>query len=183
VCRTQLLNFKVRMKAATPAEAAEVTAVRRADGNKLKPAWDSQGFRKLLVLLTAVGKLLALHNGDGRVVWSNFLSAGGALPPHALFMARTPPEDDVAPELLAVQTVQGVGGAATRLTTLDAWTGATLAAKELPFVASRILQTSMVRVSEKGVRDGGGDEPTPFNRRGREMHPRESRCRERQRWS
>lgn len=72
----QLLNLKLRMKVASPVEAAEVTAARRSDGNKLKLAWDAQGFRKLLVLLTDVGKLLALHNGDGRVVWSTFLSQG-----------------------------------------------------------------------------------------------------------
>jgi hypothetical protein len=69
-------------------------------------------------------------------------AAGGAPPPHALLMARTPPEDDVAPELLAVQTL--AGGVTTRLTTLDAWTGATLHTVELPFAASRILQTSLV---------------------------------------
>lgn len=31
---------------------------------------DANGFRKLIVVLTSAGKALALHNGDGRVVWA-----------------------------------------------------------------------------------------------------------------
>ena len=31
---------------------------------------DPNGFRKLIVALTSAGKALALHNGDGRVVWA-----------------------------------------------------------------------------------------------------------------
>ena len=36
---------------------------------------DHNGFRKLLIVLTKEGKLLALHSGDGYIVWSQLLHA------------------------------------------------------------------------------------------------------------
>eukprot|EP00873_Tetraselmis_striata_P009798 jgi/Tetstr1/430062/TSEL_019920.t1 len=59
--RKQILTLK---------EAAELSELRLAGSDKMLSTPDSAGFRKLLVVLTAAGKLLALHNGDGHVVWS-----------------------------------------------------------------------------------------------------------------
>ncbi len=39
----------------------------------------ADGFRKQLVVLTASGKVLALHNGDGRLLWSLDFGRGAAL--------------------------------------------------------------------------------------------------------
>lgn len=54
---------------------AELMRERRSHGEKLKFAWDSQGFRKLVVVLTRAGKVLGLHNGDGRAVWTQMIGA------------------------------------------------------------------------------------------------------------
>jgi len=68
--RLQLLQLKLRMRLATAEDQAELSGERRSHGEKMKETWDSQGFRKIIVVLTRPGKLLALHNGDGRVMWS-----------------------------------------------------------------------------------------------------------------
>lgn len=55
-------------------ELAEIQRMRLKNSEKTKMTRDHNGFRKLLVVLTRAGKVLALHTGDGRIVWSLLLS-------------------------------------------------------------------------------------------------------------
>ena len=50
----------------------------------------ADGFRKQIVVLTAGGKVLALHNGDGRLLWSLDFGPAAALSRLALW--RVPHE-------------------------------------------------------------------------------------------
>jgi hypothetical protein len=67
--------------------------------------------------MTRPGKLLALHNGDGRVMWSVMTAKRGdrsagvttgatgqraskAAAPAVLLISRVPPEEHVAPEVI-----------------------------------------------------------------------------------
>lgn len=59
---------------ASPEDMAVIQALRLQSSEKSKLTRDHNGFRKLLIALTKAGKVYALHSGDGRVVWSIFLS-------------------------------------------------------------------------------------------------------------
>lgn len=54
-------------------EMAAIQGMRLKDSKKNKMTRDHNGFRKLIIVLTKAGKVLALHTGDGRVVWSLLL--------------------------------------------------------------------------------------------------------------
>lgn len=60
---------------ASPDELATIQAIRLKNSEKNKMTRDHNGFRKLIIVLTRAGKVLALHTGDGRVVWSVLLPA------------------------------------------------------------------------------------------------------------
>eukprot|EP00271_Cylindrocystis_brebissonii_P014454 TRINITY_DN357_c0_g2_i14.p1 TRINITY_DN357_c0_g2~~TRINITY_DN357_c0_g2_i14.p1 ORF type:complete len:1028 (+),score=203.40 TRINITY_DN357_c0_g2_i14:1032-4115(+) len=66
------MRAKVALLLGTPEEQAEVRQRQLRDPAKVAPTRDHNGFRKILVLLTACGKLLGLHNGDGRILWTYF---------------------------------------------------------------------------------------------------------------
>ncbi|XP_042445968.1 ER membrane protein complex subunit 1-like [Zingiber officinale] len=68
------LKIKGTLMLATPQEVAEIQAIRLKSSQKSKMTRDHNGFRKLIIVLTRAGKVLALHTGDGRVVWSVLLS-------------------------------------------------------------------------------------------------------------
>lgn len=42
------------------------------------PYRDTNGFRKLIVILTATGKVFGLHSGDGRILWTHNTAAAAA---------------------------------------------------------------------------------------------------------
>ncbi|KAH7293959.1 hypothetical protein KP509_28G050000 [Ceratopteris richardii] len=77
------LKLKTALMVASVEEAAAVQALRLKSTDKTKMSRDHNGFRKLLVVLTKTGKLYTLHTGDGRIVWSSFISgfrrSGGKL--------------------------------------------------------------------------------------------------------
>ena len=53
------------------AEQIAIIQTRRLNNaEKTKMTKDHNGFRKLLIVLTKAGKLLALHSGDGLILWS-----------------------------------------------------------------------------------------------------------------
>ena len=73
---------------------------------------DANGMRKLIVAATAPGKVLALHNGDGRVVWAARYDA--AAPPTHLLRWRAFHDLTHAPQLLLARAAAGAsadGGA------------------------------------------------------------------------
>eukprot|EP00873_Tetraselmis_striata_P009215 jgi/Tetstr1/429479/TSEL_019386.t1 len=99
--RKQILTLKVQMGVAAVEEAAELSELRLAGSDKMLSTPDSAGFRKLLVVLTAAGKLLALHNGDGHVVWS--LSFGVAAAPQVLRLWQEPHSLKVSPKVMVMR--------------------------------------------------------------------------------
>jgi hypothetical protein len=84
----QLVALKAQVGLATPIETAAVERYRALTSNRLRPTRDPDGFRRQLVVTTASGKVLALHTGDGRVLWS--LDFGAAAAPKKLAPWRTP---------------------------------------------------------------------------------------------
>ncbi|XP_057522936.1 uncharacterized protein LOC130802853 [Amaranthus tricolor] len=68
------LKLKGTLMLASPEDMAAIQALRLQSSEKSKLTRDHNGFRKLLIALTKAGKVYALHSGDGRVVWSIFLS-------------------------------------------------------------------------------------------------------------
>lgn len=92
-----LLPLQVQFQVAKPHEVEELTELRAALSDRNAPTrcvqdgpWctgcsgkrthtrashtradrDSRGFRKLILATTTCGKVVALHNGDGHVVWA-----------------------------------------------------------------------------------------------------------------
>lgn len=61
-------HFLTSCHCAAPSAAA---AEHHSDNNL--PFRDTNGFRKLIVLLTASGKVFGLHSGDGRILWTHTL--------------------------------------------------------------------------------------------------------------
>ncbi|CAA6666006.1 unnamed protein product [Spirodela intermedia] len=69
-----LLKVKGTLMLANAEDLAAIQRMRLKSFEKTKMTRDHNGFRKLLVVLTRAGKVLALHTGDGRIVWSLLLS-------------------------------------------------------------------------------------------------------------
>ena len=76
--RAQLLTLKAQLMLASEEEVAEVEAYKAATSDRLRPTRDPDGFRKQVVVLTAGGKVAALHNGDGRLLWAADFGGGAA---------------------------------------------------------------------------------------------------------
>lgn len=68
------LKLKATLFLANVEELDVVQSIRLNSAEKTKMVRDHNGFRKLLIVLTKAGKVLALHTGDGRIVWSVLLS-------------------------------------------------------------------------------------------------------------
>eukprot|EP00887_Chlorella_sp_A99_P006353 scaffold3.g6353.t1 len=90
--QVQALILKAQMRLATPEEAAAVEAHRARTSDRLRPTRDPDGFRKQIVVLTRGGVVAALHNGDGRLLWTLDFGGGGprAAPPRRLAPWRVP---------------------------------------------------------------------------------------------
>eukprot|EP00879_Flechtneria_rotunda_P012472 GHRR01013024.1.p1 GENE.GHRR01013024.1~~GHRR01013024.1.p1 ORF type:complete len:683 (+),score=278.61 GHRR01013024.1:59-2050(+) len=69
--RLQVLSVMVQFHICSEIEKAEYYELRHALSDNNLPYRDTNGFRKLIVLLTAPGKVLALHSGDGRIAWTS----------------------------------------------------------------------------------------------------------------
>ncbi|KAL5202087.1 hypothetical protein ABZP36_013039 [Zizania latifolia] len=120
-----MLKLKGTLMLASADELAAIQALRLKNSEKNKMTRDHNGFRKLLILLTKAGKVIALHTGDGRIIWSNLLpslraSKSGEMPsalriyqwqvPHHRVMRENPSilvvgrsgTDSAAPGVLSV---------------------------------------------------------------------------------
>lgn len=75
IAQGHILRLKATLFLANPDELAAVQLAKLNPADKSKLTRDHNGFRKLLVVLTKSGKILALHTGDGRVVWSLLISS------------------------------------------------------------------------------------------------------------
>ena len=118
----------------------------------LPPQRDEHGFSRLLVALTAAGKVLALRSDDGRVVWS-WTPPPGTAPPSTLLLWRS----GAAPLLLLAGSA---GDNATALAWLDGHSGAALGTTSAPLAATRLVPLEAVDREGRCVlllwqRDGG----------------------------
>ena len=159
---TQVLALKARFKTATPDEIAELTALRRGRGVKLLPTRDANGFRRQIVALAPNGALVSLHNGDGRIMWRRFL--GGGLDPEgnpagdynysAVFAPWRLSQADRRPTrgddhdhgehaLVLATATRGGGGAKTRATVVDLYSGAVVSDVVLPYAAAHVLPVAI----------------------------------------
>jgi ER membrane protein complex subunit 1 len=68
-----MLKLKGSLMLANADEVAAIQAMRLKSSEKNKMTRDHNGFRKLLVVLTKAGKVMALHTGDGRIIWSKLV--------------------------------------------------------------------------------------------------------------
>ena len=69
----QLLALKARFQLAGPREMARLIHLRGTDATKLLAKRDANGFRKSILMLSERGSIVALHNGDGRTLWRQYL--------------------------------------------------------------------------------------------------------------
>jgi hypothetical protein len=94
---------------------------------------DPNGFRKLIVALSpSAGKAFALHNGDGRVIWSTAFDPS-APPTHLLRWRRF--HDLTHAPLLALARA---GGAGAFVSVVDGGTGREKERIELPYAVDRV---------------------------------------------
>lgn len=122
----QLVALKVQASSvgnlalASPEELRQLEQYKRVTSDKLRPTRDPDGFRKQLVVLTAGGKVLALHNGDGRLLWS--LDFGPAAGLRKLALWRLPHDVQHEIEVVALATSSD----SVTATVINAHTGAVL---------------------------------------------------------
>ena len=166
--RTQVLAVKARIKRATADEMAELTGLRRGRGAKLLPTRDANGFRRQIIALSPAGALTSLHNGDGRVLWRNFLGGGvdakgepaSAYTYAAVYRWRPSGTDDSrdGEHALVMGTATDAdasGGTKTRAVVVDLYTGEIESDVVLPFKAAHVLP---LRTPGDGRHDGTNGE-------------------------
>lgn len=134
--RVQLLSFKIQFRLNTPEESQEFLHLRSALSTKNQPTRDTNRFRRLIVVLTAPGKVLALHNGDGRVMWS-YLYPPQQRPCH-LHVWKTFHDVSHAPQIAAItmasnQEAQGFASV------INAHTGQEVERLDLPKGVGKVL--------------------------------------------
>lgn len=133
--RMQWLDVKRALKATTPEEAEELKRLRRTGAGQMREWRDANGFRRMIVLLAATGKVYALHNGDGRLLWARAPGAGEAAPTAALLW-RQPLHHTAQPLLLLISADQSAGR--TDLRWLNQYTGAPVGKASVNLAASRV---------------------------------------------
>lgn len=74
----QLLALKSQFKPLDRDEAASLASYRATTNDRLRPTRDADGFRKMILVTTEAGKVAALHNGDGHLMWSLNFGVGTA---------------------------------------------------------------------------------------------------------
>ena len=166
--RTQVLAVKARIKRATADEMAELTGLRRGRGAKLLPTRDANGFRRQIIALSPAGALTSLHNGDGRVLWRNFLGGGvdakgepaSAYTYAAVYRWRPSGTDESrdGEHALVMGTATDAdasGGTKTRAVVVDLYTGEIESDVVLPFKAAHVLP---LRTPGDGRHDGPNGE-------------------------
>jgi hypothetical protein len=104
------------------------------------PFRDTNGFRKLIVLLTASGKVFGLHSGDGRILWTSTAPAAAAASSSStkqhLRVWRRFHDLTHAPQLAVIST--GGEGGSCSLLVLNGHTGEVLQEQQLPYAATKV---------------------------------------------
>lgn len=130
--RMQLLKAKMQLSLQKPHELEELKRMEQSTSDKNKLSRDHNGFRKILLVLTEPGKVFALHNGDGRILWSTFLPGTW----NHMFHWTTPHLTGSPPEFLlfgAGDAGEGVAAA------LDTYSGKVVLTRSLKFIVEQVL--------------------------------------------
>lgn len=130
--RMQVLAAKQAFRLGTEEDTQELQSLRRSGGGKLRASRDANGFRQAIVALTACGKVYALHNGDGRVLWTY---TPAVAPTTALQWRHH--GHGAHPLLLLVAPDAAAG--ATQLTWLDQYTGVEQGTARVGIAATRVV--------------------------------------------
>lgn len=126
-----MLKLKGTLMLASAEDVATIQGMRLKNSEKNKMTRDHNGFRKLIIVLTKAGKVLALHTGDGRVIWSVLLpslresDACGSPIALNIYQWRVPHHHamDENPSLLIVGKCGKSSDAPGVLSVVDSYTG------------------------------------------------------------
>lgn len=142
-----MLKLKGTLMIASPEDVAAIQALRLKSSEKSKMTRDHNGFRKLLIVLTRAGKVLALHTGDGHVVWSvllrNLRKSEACDHPVGIniYQWQVPHHHalDENPSVLVVGRCGSSLAAPPVLSFVDAYTGVELNALSLPHTIAQVI--------------------------------------------
>jgi hypothetical protein len=127
------LRLQVTLFLASEDEQLQLANARKFSAEKMKVTMDHNGFRRLIVVLTSSGKVLGLHTGDGRVIWS---TPPLTKTPQKLFISRTPSSPDTPPEVMVLG--KGSGGLG-ELAWVNGHTGEVLKRQGLGFGVDQVI--------------------------------------------
>uniref|UniRef100_A0A0E0KZZ2 ER membrane protein complex subunit 1 n=1 Tax=Oryza punctata TaxID=4537 RepID=A0A0E0KZZ2_ORYPU len=151
-----MLKLKGTLMLASADELAAIQAMRLKSSEKNKMTRDHNGFRKLLIVLTKAGKVIALHTGDGRIVWSNLLqslraSKSGEMPSALRICQWQVPHHRVMhenPSILIIGRSGADSAAPGVLSVLDSYSGEELNSLRLDHSVVQIIPLTVKDSSE-----------------------------------
>ncbi|XP_006654166.1 ER membrane protein complex subunit 1 [Oryza brachyantha] len=151
-----MLKLKGTLMLASADELAAIQAMRLKSSEKNKMTRDHNGFRKLLIVLTKAGKVIALHTGDGRIIWSNLLqslraSKSGEMPSALSLYQWQVPHHRVMhenPSILIVGRSGADSAAPGLLSVLDSYSGDELTSLRLDHSVVQIIPLTLKDSSE-----------------------------------
>ena len=131
----QVLSIKMRFRRATSNDMNRLVALRQKDSTKNEAHKDHNGFRRSIIALSARGGVIAMHNGDGRALWRQYLGASG-LEFSALMEWKPLGGEDGAKYALAIAK----GVSTTSLVVIDQFTGEIVGERvKFPFRTAHVL--------------------------------------------
>uniref|UniRef100_A0A0D9WE36 ER membrane protein complex subunit 1 n=1 Tax=Leersia perrieri TaxID=77586 RepID=A0A0D9WE36_9ORYZ len=151
-----MLKLKGTLMLASTDELAAIQAMRLKSSQKNKMTRDHNGFRKLIIVLTKAGKVIALHTGDGRIIWSNLLpslraSKSGEMPSALRIYQWQVPHHRVMhenPSILIVGKSGADSAAPGVLSVLDSYSGEELNSLRLDHSVAQIIPLTLKDSSE-----------------------------------
>ncbi|KAA6420005.1 MAG: ER membrane complex subunit 1-like [Trebouxia sp. A1-2] len=132
--QSQFLSLKGQLNVIKPEEKLQLARLKASLSDRLTPTRDTNGFRKLLVLLSKSGKLFGLHSGDGHVMWS--LTYPQSQAPQHIFPWRSSHDIQRSPELIALHS----SDSSSSYSVVDAHNGQELSSAALSFPVSQVLE-------------------------------------------
>ncbi|CAM6027580.1 unnamed protein product [Sphagnum balticum] len=150
------LKLKATLFLASADEIAAVQESRLNQADKTKLTRDHNGFRKLLLVLTKSGKLLALHTGDGRIVWSLLIPGfraphgGPQVCPEKLLLWQVPHQHaEERPEVLVLGKSCSTSDFPSVLSWVDAYKGIELHTMKLSYPVTHAFGLPLTDSSEQ----------------------------------
>lgn len=132
--QSQILNLKGQLNVIKPEEKAQLARLKASLSDRLMPTRDTNGFRKLLVVLSRAGKLSGLHSGDGHVMWS--LTYPRHQVPQHILPWRSFHDLQRAPELLTMHSA----AAFSSYSIVNAHSGRELGSGDISFPVIQVLE-------------------------------------------